>query len=968
MFKPLDPKQSIPSAEEAVLELWRQRQIFKKTTDDRKDREPFVFYEGPPTANGKPGIHHLLSRTFKDTICRYQTMKGKYVRRKAGWDTHGLPVELQVEKALGLKNKQDIEAYGVAKFNDECRKSVWQYKEEFERLTERMGYWTDLEHPYITYETDYIASVWWGLRQVWDKGLIYKDYKVVPYCSRCGTALSLAEVAQGYKDVTETSVYIKFALVDQPKHFVLAWTTTPWTLPGNVALAVGPQITYVEVKQDTETYYLAKDRLSVLSGEYQVIRELPGSELVGKRYQPLFEGLDLAKESGKEAYRVVAADFVTTEDGTGVVHTAVMYGEEDFNLGKTEDLPAIHTVDEQGNFTQLVSLWTDRYVKDAEKDIIDYLSQRNELYKTEQTTHSYPFCWRCGTALLYYARSSWFIKISDEVRQRVLANNEQIKWVPNHIKHGRFGNWLEGLRDWAISRERYWGTPLPIWICQKDSNHQICVSGLEEMRQLATEVSTQKLSGSDLDLHKPFIDEIELTCPDCQGTMKRVPEVIDVWIDSGSMPFAQWGYPHQGKEDFDQQFPADYISEGIDQTRGWFNSLLILSTIIFDKPAYLSAITQNLLLDENGQKMSKSKGNVVDPWMVMSETGIDALRFYFMWVNQPGDNKNFSMKAVQEVYRKTIMIWWNVASFFLTYASIDQWTPDQQGEQTILDQWIINRANQTAAKIDQSLGDLDTFNAARAFSAYIDDLSTWYLRRSRKRREAGFYATLHQVLIQTSAMAAPMMPFISEATYQQLRTDGVAESVHLLDYPVGGEINDQLLADMEKVRQLVTLGHAARVNAGLRVRQPLAAAATSTTFSDATQEYQAILKEELNVKAIVTEGPEDWPQATEGQYSVAVDPTLTAELKEEGVQREIVRQLQDLRKKAGCQPGQPAAFYYQTENAETEALLTKLRPEILKEVSGTELSSQSYPSNALAATLTMEEGSLMLGIVPTAHA
>ncbi len=931
-FKPFSPQQNLPATEEQILALWQDQKIFPRSVLQRQGSKPFVFYEGPPTANGKPGIHHVMARTFKDTICRYQTMKGRYVKRRAGWDTHGLPVELQVEKSLGLKNKQDIEKYGVAEFNRQCRQSVWQFKEDWERLTERIGYWADLDDAYITYDNDYIQSVWWGFKQIWDKNKVYQDYKVVPYCFRCGTALSLAEVAQGYKDTEDTSVYIKFKLTDE-EAYILAWTTTPWTLPGNVALAINPAIVYVKVKQNDEIYYLAKDRLAILKDSYQVLEELPADQLVGRHYQPLFDFIDLGHEAGKDAYRLLAADFVTTEDGTGVVHTAVMYGEEDFNLGKATDLPAIHTVDETGRFNQLVIPWAGQLVKESESAVIEYLEAHQLLYKTEVITHSYPFCWRCDNPLLYYARSAWFIRIDDQLRQRLVELNQDIKWVPDHIKDGRFGNWLSGLRDWSISRERYWGTPMPIWRCQAEPTHQVCLDSLETLRNQATPESRALIdeAGESVDLHKPFLDQIELECQSCQSPMKRVPEVLDVWFDSGSMPFAQWGYPRINQDQFKDQFPADYISEAIDQTRGWFNSLLIISTIIFDKAAYKSVITGNLVLDENGRKMSKSKGNVVDPWQVIGETGVDALRLYFLTVNQPGEYKNFSIKAVTEVNRKTVMIWWNVVNYFLTYAELANWQPGQTSQPILLDQWIVARLDQATGEIDQALTNLDTFTAARQFQAYIDDLSTWYLRRSRKRTDLAFYQTMHQVLLKTAGLAAPMMPFIAEATYQALKTEDQPDSIHLTDFPVPeGTDQAQLLAKMAAVRELVTLGHAARVEASLKVRQPLQEVRVSSGSTELDQAFLDILAEELNVKTAQlgkAAGP-DWVVKEQSGLTLALNTAITPELKAEGLVRDLTREIQELRKKAGCRPGQQVRLSYQTESQTIKDLLDTHRQQL----------------------------------------
>lgn len=964
MFRPFDQKQSIPSVEEEVLQLWRDRNTFKQSMEQRQGNEPFVFYEGPPTANARPAIHHVLARTFKDTICRYQTLKGRYVLRRAGWDTHGLPVELQVEKALGLKNKQDIEQYGIAAFNKQCRDSVWQYKDDWEKLTERMGYWVNMDDAYVTCAPDYVQSVWWALKQVWNKDLVYQDYKVVPYCSRCGTALSLAEVAQGYKEVTETSVYIKFALTDEENEYILAWTTTPWTLPGNVALAVGKNIPYVKVQQGKDIYYLAKDRLSILAEEYTILEELTGADLVGKTYRPLFDFVDLGKEAGKSAYKVLDADFVTTEDGTGVVHTAVMYGEEDFNLGKIANLPAIHTVNEKGEFNGLVERWAGGFVKDREPEIIEYLKEHNLLYQTEQTPHTYPFCWRCGTPLLYYARNAWFIRVEQKLRDRLVELNEGIDWVPDHVKHGRFGNWLEGLRDWSISRERYWGTPLPIWICEKNDQHKVICGSFDELRELATDDTRALVEKPDFDPHKPFIDEIKLNCPECDGTMHRVPDVLDVWFDSGSMPFAQWGYPFANQDQFKNQFPADFIAEGIDQTRGWFNSMLILSTIIFDDKAYKSVIAPNLVNDEKGQKMSKSKGNVVDPWAVMAETGIDALRMYFLSVNQPGDNKNFSIKAVQEVYRKTIMIWWNVANFFLTYAEVDNWQPGQTGEQTILDKWLQARLDQATLRIDAAFTRLDTFAAARELRDLIDELSTWYLRRSRKRRDAGFYATLHAALVRVAVLTSPIMPFVAEATYQKLKTTDMPDSVHLSDFPTVEQVDTDLLRDMALVRQLVTMGHAARSTGGMKVRQPLAEARVTGQNIQLSEDLLAIIAEELNVKQVtMADAPENWLATTENDLTIALDPELTEELREEGMLRDLVRSLQELRKQAGCKPGQLVNFVYDTTDASVTTFFEKYKDQLLSEVAGRELTQQGEGMGEQQVTLTLNGATVTVGLV-----
>ncbi len=962
MFTPFDPKKTTTQVEEEVLKLWKEKDIFNKSVKQREAAESFVFFEGPPTANGKPGIHHVMARTFKDTICRYQTMKGKQVLRKAGWDTHGLPVELQVEKALGLKNKQDIEAYGVAAFNQKCKESVWQYKEEFETVTDRMGYWIDMENPYVTYSKKYIESVWWGLKQVWDKGHVYQAHKVVPYCTRCGTALSLAEVAQGYKSVTETSVYIKFALQDAPivetskPVAILAWTTTPWTLPGNVALAVGESIEYVAVELEDDVVIVAKELIEklqstgVLPADSTVVATFVGADLVGLSYEPLFPGAVTANDA---AFKVYAADFVTTEDGTGIVHTAVMYGEDDYVLGTKLGLPKQHTVLENGTFTDSVgSELAGRYVKDpeTEKIILEQLDSRSLLQKKLAYKHDYPFCWRCDTALLYYARDSWFIRIDDNLRDRLVELNQEINWVPEHVKNGRFGNWLEGLRDWAISRERYWGTPAPFWICDADQSHRVCVGSVAELESLATAGSKATITNHEFDLHKPFIDDITLTCPECAETMHRVPEVLDVWVDSGSMPFAQWHYPTEGDNSFKRQFPADFITEGIDQTRGWFNSLHILSTIIFDSVAYKSVITQNLVNDEHGKKMSKSKGNIVDPLQVMNETGADALRFYFLTVNQPGENKNFAIRTVQEVYRKNIALWWNVVSFFLTYASVDQWQSGQDGERTTLDRWIVASANKTANYIDQSLEGLDIFAASRSFTEYLDGLSTWYLRRSRKRRDAAFYATLHEVLVKTSMMAAPLLPFIAEATYLALKTEEMPESVHLADFPSANTVDETALTDMAAVREIVTQGHAFRAEHGIKLRQPLAQAIVSHQSGELSAELSEIVRDELNVKRVVV--------TTADQLQVTMDTVLTPELKEEGQVRELVRAIQDFRKKSGCKAGQRVEIGYVVDG-ELSAVIDRNRATLEEET----LSQFKEGAGETMQEVQIDDQTLRLGLL-----
>ena len=684
MFKSINPKQSFPTLEKDILDFWEKNQIFKKSLEKNEKSDKFVFYEGPPTANGKPGIHHVLARAFKDIVCRYKTMKGLYIGRRAGWDTHGLPVEIEVEKALGISGKDKIEAFGIAKFNQKCRESVWRYKEEWENLTRRIGFWIDLENPYITYENYYIDQVWQILKKIWDRGLLYEGHKVVPYCPRCGTPLSSHEVAQGYKKITEPSIFLKLKLKIEPQTYILSWTTTPWTLPGNVALAVGDDIEYSKIKVNDEIWILASDRLNIIDEKYELLEKLKGAQLVGLAYEPLFAIKELQTE---KSYKVYAADFVTTEEGTGVVHTAVMYGEDDYELGGKENLPKFHTVNEAGYFKNNVPEIGGMYVKakNTEEKIIEYLKKQGNFIKTLNYEHDYPFCWRCDTPLIYYAKDSYFIAMS-KVREELIANNEKINWIPSYIKHGRFGEWLAEVKDWALSRERYWGTPLPIWACE--CGQKTMIGSLDELKEKAINLP------ENIDLHRPFIDEIEIKCPKCGRKAKRIKDLIDVWFDSGSMPFAS-GEEEKGN------YPADYIAEALDQTRGWFYTMLAISTLVRKGISYKNVICLGLVLDEHGKKMSKSKGNVIDPWIIVDKYGADSLRWFFYTVNAPGDPKRMGEKDVQESLRKFVLILWNVYSFFTTYANIDGWTPEKAiKSDDILDQWILS----CFSKLTQDVG------------------------------------------------------------------------------------------------------------------------------------------------------------------------------------------------------------------------------------------------------------------------
>ncbi len=687
VFRPVSTRPDWRTEEERILEFWKQNRIFERSVEQRRGAEPWVFYEGPPTANGLPHIGHVLTRVYKDIFPRYHTMKGRYVLRKAGWDTHGLPVEIEVEKELGLSGKKQIEEFGVAEFNRLCRESVFRYVEKWRELTDRIGFWIDMDHPYITMDNAYIETVWWILKTYWDRELLYQDYKVVPYCPRCGTPLSDHEVALGYAETEDPSVYVKFPLADEPNVYFLVWTTTPWTLPGNVALAVGEEIEYVKVRQGDDVYILARERLEVLDGEHEVLETMKGKALVGKHYQPLFRFLPVEQDY---AY-VVAGDFVSVEEGTGIVHIAPAFGAEDLEVAREYNLPILMTVKEDGTFIADVKPWAGLFVKDADPLITEELRRRGLLYKAETYVHTYPFCWRCKTPLLYYARTTWYIRTTRH-KEDLLRTNQEINWVPEHIRDGRFGNWLENNVDWALGRERYWGTPLPVWRCESCGTH-VCIGSVRELE----ERSGQDLS--DLDLHRPYIDEVTFPCDSCGGTTRRVPEVIDVWFDSGAMPYAQWHYPFENQDIFEGQYPADFVCEAVDQTRGWFYSLHAISTLLFNKPAFKNCVVLGLILDEQGRKMSKSLGNVVDPWDVLNQHGADAVRWYLFTAAPPWAERRFSANLVGEVVRRFMLTLWNTYAFFVTYANIEGWKPGTSAappvsERPPIDRWLL-RASST---------------------------------------------------------------------------------------------------------------------------------------------------------------------------------------------------------------------------------------------------------------------------------
>jgi isoleucyl-tRNA synthetase len=865
-FEPVDPKQSFPELEERVLARWREEGVFERSLAQREGAPVWSFYEGPPTANGRPGSHHVLARVFKDVYPRYKTMRGFRVPRKAGWDCHGLPVELEVEKQLGISSKQEIEEFGIAEFNQRCRTSVFEYVEDWNKLTERIGFWIDLDDPYVTLEDDYIESVWWSLKQLWDKGRLYEGHKVVPYCPRCGTALSSHEVALGYEDVKDPSIYVRFPLLgddgSESGESLLVWTTTPWTLPGNVAVAVAPEVTYVRARVDGETVILAEPLVEkVLGEEAEVLDRFPGTQLVGRRYRgPVF-----ALEDGgpANAFQVLAGDFVTTDDGTGLVHIAPAFGEDDYRVAAeagifdpTDAGTLYNPVGLDGKFDGRVSGFEERFVKDPEVTaaLIADLEQRGLLFREQVYEHAYPHCWRCGTPLLYYAKSSWYVATS-QARDSLLANNEEIGWHPEHIKHGRFGKWLENNVDWALSRDRYWGTPLPIWECTgEDCDGRFCAGSVAELKERARETVPD-------DLHRPYIDGVTLDCEQCGSIMRRVVSVIDTWYDSGAMPFAQFHYPFEGKEEFEERFPADYICEAQDQTRGWFYTLLAESTLLFDTSSYKNCVCLGLILDPDGQKMSKSRGNVVDPWDVLNAHGADAFRWYYLTAQQPWAGYRFSVDTVGESVRQFLLTLWNTYSFWVLYANAENLGPEDfaGAPETAndLDRWALSRLQATVATVRERMDDYDCTAAGRAIADYVEELSNWYVRLSRRRfwdGDRAAFATLRHCLLETTAMLAPFIPFLADEIHRNLAGPDAAPSVHLCDFP---EV-DEALADpgleqgMEAVRLTVELGRAARAQAKAKVRQPLRRAVIVANEAEraAIEARADLVTAELNVKEL----------------------------------------------------------------------------------------------------------------------
>jgi len=1057
MFKPVSPKLDVPAMEEGVLKFWKKQEIFHKTLAERQGAPHYVFYEGPPTANGKPGVHHVLARVFKDMFPRYKIMRGYYVSRRGGWDTHGLPVEIEVEKQLGFKNKQDIDAYGIDKFNELCKKSVFKYIQDWEKVTERIAFWVDLDDAYVTYTNEYIESVWWILKSFWDKDLLYKGYKVVPYCPRCGTPLSDHEVAQGYEDATDPSVFVRLPMVDRPGTSLLVWTTTPWTLPANVAVAVHPEVDYVTVQRTlpgggSERLVLAKALLQKVfrDEEVKIVERYKGKKLKGTRYHPLFTFL----YPEKPAHYVVPADFVTTEDGTGLVHIAPAFGQDDMKMSQQFDLPVLMTVKPDGTFVNEVKPWRGVFVKEADPMILRDLDDRGLLFRSESYTHSYPFCWRCHTPLLYYARDAWYIRTS-AFKDRLVALNQEINWVPEHIRDGRFGNWLSNNVDWALSRERYWGTPLPIWECENCHHRE----GIGSVADLSAKTG-ENLSG--LDLHRPHVDGVHWACSECTGRMSRVPDLIDVWFDSGSMPLAQWHYPFENQEKFKLQFPADYICEAVDQTRGWFYSLHAISTLLFDSVSFKNVICLGLILDGDGQKMSKSLGNIIDPWEVLQANGADAFRWYLYTASPPGQERRFSTDLVSGVVRDFTLPLWNIYSFFVTYASLDDWTPaphrlpprpgeGKRGGLSSLDKWLLSELNVLVRDVTVAYESYDVTGATRPVQEFVEKLSTWYLRRSRRRfwksesdsdKQAAYF-TLHTALVTVSKLIAPAMPFLAEELYQNLVRgyDVTApESVHLALWPESDPalVEESLNRDMALVMRLVSLGHAARSKADRKVRQPLAEVAFavgSAAERGPVIEFADLISDELNVKQVrlldasteavshtlkplpkqlgqkygnrfpaiqsavlamesesaarrlmageilqvTAEGQEyevlpsevevraqakkGFAVAEDGPYVAALVTELTPELAQEGLARDFVRRVQDLRKRAGLDISDRIKLYVQA----TPGLQKAIRAHhdyIVAETLALELSFRQAPKSAIRLEDAFEGQEVTLGIVP----
>ena len=987
MFTPVSSRVSFPSMESNVLQYWKDRDVFRRTETEREDGPLFMLFEGPPTANGNPGIHHVLARVFKDVICRYRTMKGYRVMRKGGWDTHGLPVELEVEKELGLQTKREIEEYGIERFNEKCRESVFRYVKEWETMTDRIGFWVDMDDPYVTLNNDYIETGWWILKELWDKGLLYHDLRGTPHCPRCVTSLSSHEVALGYQENTpDPSVFVKFRVQSGPDSdanmawasdptvpaYLLAWTTTPWTLPGNTALAVDADAEYsvIELERDGDAQRLALATAlleSTVHQEYRVLTTVKGSDLVGIGYQALYSpdefGVSVSRFAdgalvtpGRTELeltpRVVAADFVSMDDGTGIVHIAPAFGDEDLGLGRNQGLNFVQPVDLLGNVTGSYP-FAGKFVKDADGEIMADLQERDLLFRREVYRHTYPFCWRCDTPLLYYAKGSWYIRTS-ALKDQLVSGNGEINWYPDYIKEGRFGEWLRNNVDWAISRERYWGTPIPIWQCHS-CNNMVCIGSRDELSQ---QPGLEGPSIDDLDLHRPYVDEVTFLCNSdgCGGRMRRIPEVMDAWFDSGAMPFAQW---HVGGQDDVKKlreqgrFPADYICEAVDQTRGWFYSLHALSTLLEGEPSYKNVICLGLVLDERGHKMSKHVGNVVEPLPLLDETGADALRWYLFTATHPGEPRRFSARLVNETLRRVLLTLWNVHSFFTNYASIDQFHPDQKPTdwrpENELDRWVLSELNTLVSQVDGYMDGYDPTNAGRRIQEFIDQLSNWYVRRSRRRfwksendqDKLSAYVTLHTCLVTVPKLMAPLAPFVAEEIYQGLVCavdPNAPDSVHLAEFPVADQslIDEPLMEATRLAMRISSMGRGARSRGGLKVRQPLPEVVVRTRTAEERGYLDLItpqVLEELNIKGLkpmadesdiyhqaraeagdrseATVAVDNYWVALDGGFMVAVDSTITPELAEEGLARELVHRVQNMRRSANFDLTDRIVVYYQ---------------------------------------------------------
>jgi isoleucyl-tRNA synthetase len=1021
-FDEVDQKQSFPEMEKNIIDFWEENHIFEQSVVRRKKAKKYVFFDGPPFANGLPHYGHILANALKDAVTRYWTMKGYYVPRTNGWDCHGLPVEYEIEKELEISGRKDIEKYGVEKFNEKCRESVFRYTGEWEKLLKRIGRWVDFTESYATLETDYMESIWWVFKQIWDKDMVYEGHKSMHICPRCETPLSNFEVSQGYRDVTDLSITIKFELKDQPGTYILAWTTTPWTLPGNVALAVGPDIKYVLVEADTdkgkEKYILAKDLLENVMGDvkYEILEELTAKDLEGREYEPLFPFYKDKLE--KEAYKVIVEDFVSIEDGTGIVHIAPAFGEDDLNAGQKHNLEVLQHVNIDGTFKDAVDPWAGKFVKGQDQNITQWLSENGLLFDKENIRHSYPHCWRCDTPLLNYSTKSWFVKVTD-IKDKLLKNNEEIHWQPEHIKDGRFGKWLEGARDWAISRNRFWGAPIPIWRCT-DCDSKKCIGSIDELKENSVG-GKLPLRNDELDIHKPYIDEIKFECKECGGEMLRIPEVLDCWFESGSMPYAQIHYPFEKKDEFENNFPAQFIAEGLDQTRGWFYTLHVLSTILFDSHAFENVIVNGILLAADGEKLSKRKKNYPDPNMLFETRGVDAMRFFLYSSTAPlAEDVRFSEQHVDEIIKKFILTIWNTYSFFVTYANIDKWEPMKVKNEVKfkpkhdLDEWILSELHQLINETTKHMDDYNLTKATRPMMDFVDNLSNWYVRRSRRRfwksendrDKNDAYQTLYIVLKELSKIIAPFMPFLADEIYRNLTKPqkDVEYSVHLCDWPESKKdhINRKLNEKMAVIRKIVTLGHAVRSRSGIKVRQPLAKikVAVPEKFDKKNiLEQENVILDELNVKELeilkevgdevektvkpdakvlgpkyggkvqqiikdvkdgnyeeldngklkvsgVTlendefevgyEGKEGFDVYGESGFVVVLDTSITDDLKYEGYAREIIRYIQEMRKKAGYEVYERIYLQVKAEG-EVEKAVTKFADYIKKETLSIEL-------------------------------